>query len=222
VSDLALHPAIIKDALTAGGNEPVPADLQTSFTATTTAPAVVTVTRRTCDHACTGRHLTAGLQRRGVQWLAPSIQPPNVLYSNGTVILDGAVLETPSTYSAPYTLNFTAKFDGGAFQHIGFATDLSGPPWAIISTGAAGDGIYARTNPTVGVAVDTLIGTTALFGVLHDFSIEWSDTGFKYFIDGVQHASHALPETTPMKILGSDSSRNGNVITITTLDELTL
>jgi hypothetical protein len=222
VSDLALHPAVVQDTLTPGSLEPIPADALIPRPGNDGGPAPVIVEAPAVNS--TPLIITPPDFNVAVFNGATSIQPPNVLYSNGTVILDGAVLETPSTYSAPYTLNFTAKFDGSAFQHIGFATDLSAAPWAIISTGGGSLplGIYARTNPTVGVPIDELIGTTALYGAEHDFRIEWTSTGFTYYIDGVQKTTHSRPETTPMKILGSDPSHDSSVITITVLDELTL
>ena len=73
--------------------------------------------------------------------------PPVV--GGGTVTLDQDLLVTDALYAPSRTLEFVANFSAQN-QHIGFANDFNNGQWAIFSTGADGDQLYARSNASPG------------------------------------------------------------------------
>jgi uncharacterized membrane protein len=129
---------------------------------------------------------------------------------NGVLTVDGALAGTIATYGPGRSLEFVATFSGDPYQHVGFGTDFTGPPWAIFST-LGGGALYARTSN--GDVIDTQIPGNWL-GAPHRFRIDWSATSVVYWIDGTQVASHALTITTAMRPLVSDYIAGNGMITV--------
>ena len=124
----------------------------------------------------------------------------------GVAAVNGALFSAANLFQPGSTVQFTAQFSGAPYQHMGWGTDLSGPPWAIFST-REGNNLYARTS---GVG-DTLIPGNWFEGP-HQYRIEWAATIVRYFIDGQLVATHNATLTAGMRPLISDyDSGAGNV-----------
>jgi hypothetical protein len=142
-----------------------------------------------------------------------------VSVNNNMMTLDGAQAQTTSGIAAGQSLQFTATFGGAPEQHVGLASNLTNGPWAIFSTGAAGNALYARTFVN-GVATDTLLSGSFLVGAPHQFRIDWTTTSIKYWIDGVLAVSHAATIAVPMSLVASDGTYGtGNIIEVIQTDE---
>jgi hypothetical protein len=134
----------------------------------------------------------------------------------GTLTLDGARAHAALTYLPPRVLEFRADFDNEAFQHVGLGDTLgdASQPWAIISTGSDGSGLFARSQNANGVTVPapTPIPLPDLFGP-HTFRIEWSQTLVRYFVDGgtMPVAEHAVDfgAATQLRPIASDATPGG-------------
>ncbi len=63
--------------------------------------------------------------------------------TGGSVTVDQAAIWTNTFYPSGRALEFVANFSDPN-QHIGFANDFNNGNWAIFSTGASGDQLYAR------------------------------------------------------------------------------
>ena len=77
--------------------------------------------------------------------------------AGGTLTLDGARANAAPTFAAPRSLEFRADFDDEPFQHVGLGNTLgtANEPWAIISTGPLGGGLFARTQNATGTVCQT-------------------------------------------------------------------
>jgi hypothetical protein len=137
--------------------------------------------------------------------------PAVATVGSGQLTVDGGFVGAQTLYSPGRSLEFVATFSGDPFQHVGFATDFSGP-WAIFSTGSGG-ALYARSNDGAGTAIDTLIPGSWL-GTGHDFRIDWTASGTTYWIDGVQVAAHAISIATPLRPVVSDFNAGGGTVSV--------
>jgi hypothetical protein len=128
--------------------------------------------------------------------------------TGGVLTVDGARVNPPTLYEPGRSLDFTATFTSDPFQHVGFGNTFDDAPWAMFSTGNGGSlpvGLYARTfAPGVGgLAVDTPIPDVDPL-VEHDYSIEWTPTEVRYFVDGDLVATHTIAIATQMRPIASD------------------
>lgn len=131
----------------------------------------------------------------------------------GALTVDGALVAATTYFTPGRALEFVATFGTGApFQHAGLGIDLNNTPWAIFSTGSAGDALYARTN-AAGGAIDTSLGAGWL-GAPHRFRIEWTTTGITYLIDGTTVATHALGNTGDLRPVISDGPVGGATLSL--------
>ena len=158
-------------------------------------------------------------------WLAvPFASGGSAMVGNGIALVDGSRLGTCAVVNGTcqeqwsltpgHRLEFVATFTGDAFQHSGFAQDLSSAlqPWAIFST-MIGGVLTARTN-TGTASIDTFLGTGFL-GFPHRYAIDWNDTNVVYSIDGAPVATHTLAAPGPMRpVAASDFSVFGGNIVI--------
>jgi len=104
-----------------------------------------------------------------------------------------------------------ATFSGAAWQHVGFGTDFTGPPWAIFST-FAGGGLYARTH-TGTTATNTFIPSSWL-GAPHRYRIDWNASSVVFSIDGTAVATHPVTITANLRPLASDYTVDGEALTV--------
>jgi len=108
--------------------------------------------------------------------------------SGGSLVVDGTLAATTASFAPGHTLELVATFGAGAFQHVGFGTDLNGSPFALFSTGGTTTTLFARTWDASNV--DTPLPGVAL-GVPHRFRIEWTASSVIYYVDDVLVATHA-------------------------------
>ena len=128
--------------------------------------------------------------------------------TGGSVTVDQAAIWTDTFYTSDRSVEFVANFSDPN-QHIGFANDFNSGQWAIFSTGASGDQLYARSNVPGGV--DTPLGAGYLDG-LHRFRIEWTAESARYLIDGIEVAFHTgLTFGTSLRPAASDSNASGSL-----------
>jgi hypothetical protein len=123
--------------------------------------------------------------------------------SGGALVADGGFAGTGDVYGPGRSLEFVASFSGAPFQHVGFGIDYNDQAyWAMVSTGATGGQLYARTR--AGGAPDTEQQTPipVPIGEPHRFRIVWNATSVEYYVDGsltpvVTHDVTLTPPTPP-------------------------
>jgi hypothetical protein len=89
---------------------------------------------------------------------------------------------------------------------------LSGPPWAIFSTGSGGSALQARTSNGAASQDDTIAGNW--LGAPHRFRIDWSSAQVVYSIDGTVVATHAIAVSDQMRPIVSDANTNGTSVSV--------
>lgn len=126
--------------------------------------------------------------------------------AGGSLLVDGASVNSGVPGGQGSSVQFTADLGTEPFRHAGFAADFNAPPWAIFSTGggALPTGVYARTSDGDGVGLADIDELLTVTPGTHTYRIDWTATGFVYFVDGVQVASHAIPLVNAMPPAASD------------------
>ena len=90
-----------------------------------------------------GSSLPAGWSAKPAPWTAGG----NYTVAGGQLSVNGTMVGTTATFTPGHSLEFVATFGAAASQHVGFVADLAfNNPWVIISTGGAGNGVFARSN----------------------------------------------------------------------------
>ena len=133
----------------------------------------------------------------------------------GTLTVDGARANTTALYDSGRSLDFSATFTADPFQHVGFGVAFEDAPWAMFSTGggALAVGLYARTAVPGGPAENTPIaGVDPL--VAHDYSIDWTPTEVRYFVDGALVATHTIAITAQLRPVASDFAVGGGSVQV--------
>jgi hypothetical protein len=126
-------------------------------------------------------------------WVKPWVTPGGgAPASGGIVSVDRARLDTGVPGGAGTSVAYKATFGKEAFQHLGFGVDFDADTrWAIFSTLNTSDSIYARVNVGAGDVLqkklDGVLPDTA-----HDFRIDWTTTGFVFYVDGLEVARHVV------------------------------
>jgi hypothetical protein len=144
-----------------------------------------------------GSSLLSGWTTKGTPWAAGGSAP----VAGGLLSIDGTMAATTATFGPGRSLEFVATFQSQSYQHVGFVTNLNfDGPWAIVSTGSTGDGVYARTSNTSDVPLGA-----GLLGSAHRYRIDWTASGFDYYVDGVFKATLAFPTAGPMLVGASDA-----------------
>lgn len=140
--------------------------------------------------------------------------------AGGVLTVDGARANPTTFYGPGRSLDFAATFTADPFQHVGFGETFENPPWAMFSTGggALTVGLYARTAPPGGGPAENtpIAGVDPL--VEHDYSIEWTPTEVRYFVDGDLVATHTIAITTQMRPIASDFDVGGGSVQVDYLD----
>jgi hypothetical protein len=130
--------------------------------------------------------------------------------SGGTITADGARVGPQTFFEPGRSLEFSARFGPGAFEHVGFGVNLSGPPWAIVSTIGDADAVYARTS-NGSEQIDVFPGIKA--SEPHRYRIAWTGTGAEYWVDGARVITHPVPITASLRPLVSDYFTSGGTTT---------
>ena len=136
--------------------------------------------------------------------------------ASGAMLVDGARADSGVTAGLGSTLEFRATLGTENFTHVGFATDFDLQPWAMFSTkDGPADTVYARTSDATGPEANA---DTPIPGVLasepHTYRIEWTQTGFDYFVDGALLATHPIPLTAAMRAQASEFNPAGGGVSV--------
>ncbi|MBK9121839.1 MAG: tandem-95 repeat protein [Chloroflexi bacterium] len=156
-----------------------------------------------------GTSIPAGWVERSAPWNTGGF----ATVGSGVLSVDGQRVSTGSPYTANLTLEFVATFTSQAFQNGGFggsnliAGDFSevynNGPWAMFST-QNGGGLSARLNTPGGNADYAIPNGASYLGSPHLYRVEWTTTGFNFYIDGVLIHTSPLTVATPMYPAFSD------------------
>src|SRR5262249_2327230 len=124
--------------------------------------------------------------------------------ANGLLAFSDGQLRSVQTFSN-VPVQGRVAFASAPWQHFGMATDLiaySGNYWAIFSTGASSDHLYARVNAN-GTLADVDLG--GLPGGFHTYRIDPTATGFDFYIDGsrVTTINTPIPSSVPLRVTAS-------------------
>ncbi len=140
-------------------------------------------------------------------WDPDPLNPGTATADDG-LILDRAWAKNATPVGPGSSLRFRTTFDQ-AQQHVGFGVDLQNGPWAAFSTAGNNAEIYARVNTgsdTLDTVPQVLVGTQ---GETYDFRIDWTATGFVFWVDGVQKATLAGDMTgKTLAPMASDKTAN--------------
>ena len=132
--------------------------------------------------------------------------------AGGAVTVDGADVFSGTSYGPGVSLEFVGTFSGQPFQHIGFVADGGfNAPWAIFSTGAGGNALYARVNP--GSDIQIPIPGNWL-GTPHRFRIDWTATSFIFSIDGTVVVTQPTAINSNMVLVASDATPSGGNVSL--------
>ncbi len=150
--------------------------------------------------------------------------------SYGSVVVDGARCNTvpaTTTYGPGSSMEFSAIFGAGSFQHVGFGggTDANGTggiyngddPWAMFSTGNSTSVLKARVSPAAGTYYDMDIPGSYI-GTSHVYRIHWKTNSIEFYIDGILVHTQAATISSPMRPAISDYSNGGAVIKVDWLE----
>jgi hypothetical protein len=142
------------------------------------------------------------------------------IVAGGVLTVDGARANPTTFYDPGRSLDFAATFTADPFQHVGFGVAFENPQWAMFSTGggALAVGLYARTAAPGGAPAENtpIPGVDPL--VEHDYSIEWTPTEVRYFVDDNLVATHTIAITAQMRPIASDFNVGGGSVEVSYLD----
>jgi hypothetical protein len=147
----------------------------------------------------------------------------NTTLSPGNLTVDGGVVGENRTYGAGQTLEFRAAFPTpDDFQWIGFASNLSTGPWALVGTGGPGQGFGVSTVGTSGDApafdeIGSVDPTTE-----HTYRIVWNGTTVNYYVDNgsTPVASRTIAAGTTMQPVVSDNTAGNGVVRVNSISQL--
>ena len=122
----------------------------------------------------------------------------------GQLVVDGARASTQLgiAYGPGTSVEFRATFGAVSFQSVGFAGGndsvngmFGGLPWATFGTPSGSTKLHARVWASGGASVDVDLdpgNTLNLIGTPHTYRIDWTESGFEFFVDGIsrQHPGH--------------------------------
>ena len=155
-----------------------------------------------------------GVALPGTWTSSPWLAGGGTTVAGGLMLVDGTRADSGVPAGPGSSLQFTATFGDQRSTHVGFATDFQVEPWALFSTKEAeGATIYARTSNGAGVATDTLVP-----GILstdpHTYRVDWTATGFDYYVDDVLLARQAIPVTSQMRPQASNNAPEGGGVSV--------
>jgi PKD repeat protein len=137
-------------------------------------------------------------------WTSSGGGPLSYTLADGLLSLSGGELRSGQTFSNQ-TVQGRVAFANSPWQHFGMATDLSataGNYWAVFSTSASSDHLYARVSANGALAE---VGLGGLPRGFHDYRIDPTATGFDFYIDGsrVTTVNTPIPSSVPLHVTAS-------------------
>jgi hypothetical protein len=128
--------------------------------------------------------------------------------------VDGALAATDAYYPSGRSMEFVATFGAATFEHVGFARAFAdGEPWAMFSTNATTDTLFARTYTGTGSSIDTSLGTASI-GSAHRYRVEWSAGAVSYYVDGSLVHTDSVSIGTTMRPVVSDYDVGGPAVVV--------
>jgi hypothetical protein len=126
----------------------------------------------------------------------------------GSLVLDGNRVGTKALFGPGRSLAFRATFTGPGTQWAGFAAGNVNDPWAMF--GMRNGKLYAALSTD---KLQTIPLPDGLIGTAHRYRIDWSKTGFAFFVDGQQVGSMqaVIPQMRPR---ARDTVADGSPLTI--------
>jgi hypothetical protein len=144
-------------------------------------------------------------------WSSSKWAPAGYVKNEGGLVhLEAARLASDTAFQPGATVEFEATFGRKPFEHVGFAGDPSiVEPWILLSTGAYGDGLYARI---AGVQDFAIPGN--LIGSSHRFRIDWKSDSVVFSVDGkpVMTRKCVMPEK--LFLVASDYKMGGGKLSV--------
>ena len=130
--------------------------------------------------------------------------------SGDALTVDGARGYSNLSFGPGSSLEFRATFSAAHFQNVGFASSGDfGVPWIVIGEGSSSDGVYARTDTGTSI----LLSTTTL-GAPHVYRIEWTASGFAFYVDGTLATTIVRSVASNMVVMISDFDTGGGTLTV--------
>jgi methionine-rich copper-binding protein CopC len=140
-----------------------------------------------------------------ISWTSQGGGATSVTTANSIVSIQGAQVLSVPTY-VNTALEGTMAFAPVAYQHFGLSTgfaSFTGNYWAMFSTGATTNTLFARVNSN-GTSQDVSLGS--LPSGFHDYKIVPIATGFQFYVDSVLQTTIGItfPSGTAASIGFSD------------------
>lgn len=109
--------------------------------------------------------------------------------AGGSLALDGASVIDDDPVAPGAAAQFTATLGNAAYSSVGLAANLDPGPFAVFSTGPDGRQVYVTTNDGHSTSSPLRIAEGVDPTVPHTYGIDWTTTGFTFFVDGQQVAT---------------------------------
>jgi hypothetical protein len=130
--------------------------------------------------------------------------------SSGVLTVDGARAYSNLNFGPGTSLEFRATFSVAQFQNIGFASNGDfGAPWIVIGEGSSTDGVYARMDNGTSIRL-----STTTLGTPHVYRIDWTTSGFAFYVDGVLASTVTRQVTSNMVVMISDYNTGGGTLAV--------
>ena len=130
--------------------------------------------------------------------------------SGGALTVDGGRGYTNLSFGPGRSLEFRATFSAATYQNVGFAGDGSfNAPWIAIGEDTRTDGVYARMNSGESVRL-----STTTLGAPHVYRIDWTASGFAFYVDGALATTIAREVTSNMVVIVSDAIPGGGTLAV--------
>ncbi len=128
--------------------------------------------------------------------------------AGGHLALDGRYAGSRTTVGPGRSLVFRATFAGSGTQWVGLAAGTASDPWAMF--GIRNGTVYACLS-TSGQQMIAL--PSSLIGTAHVYRIDWTNTGYAFYVDGRLVGSKAAAVGS-MHVLARDAAADGNPLVI--------
>ncbi len=121
----------------------------------------------------------------------------------GSLLLNEALFNSGAAAGVGTSIKFRGILGAQDNQHVGFASGFENGRWAIFSRKEGSTVLSARMQNG---GADQVVDLTADPNIAHDFRIDRTAQGFKFYVDGNQVATHTDPFTDPLFAQASDLS----------------
>lgn len=144
----------------------------------------------------------SGTALNTTQWGTQTWSSGNsIAVASGVLSVQGSLVISANTFSGK-AIEGSIKFGATPYQHFGLATSfntVANDYWAVFSTMGSSSNLFARVN-ALGNTQDVDLG--ALPTGFHNYRIEPTASGFKFYVDGSLKTTIAItfPSGTPLRI----------------------